>query len=177
MRNGIRSLSSAFGFACWLLLGQFSFLYALAIGLWSVVFLEYWKQRQVDLAVQWRVRGVSAIQHQRPEFRWDFEAEDPVTGEPRKVYPLARRLRTQLLQIPFALACVLALGGLVVVCNSLEIFINQVYDGPFKHYLALLPTMLLVVFTPTFSALLMAIATALTDMENYETTDGALRPE
>lgn len=169
-------LPSVFGFASWLLLGRFSVVYTLAVGLWSVVFLEYWKQREVDLAVQWGVRGVSAIQHQRPEFRWEFEAEDPVTGEPRKVYPLARRLQTQLLQVPFALACIVALGGLVVVCNSLEIFINEVYDGPFKQYLAFLPTVLLVVFTPTFSAVLMRAATALTDRENYETTQGAPHP-
>ncbi|KAJ6444621.1 plasma membrane channel protein [Purpureocillium lavendulum] len=162
---------SAFGFACWLLLGQFSYVYTLGIGLWSVVFLEYWKQKEVDLAVQWGVRGVSAIQQHRPEFKWDFEAEDAVTGEPKRVYPQTKRLQTQLLQIPFALACVVALGGLVVICNSLEIFINEVYDGPFKQYLGFLPTILLVVFTPTFSAVLMGAANVLTDKENYETTD------
>ncbi|PHH65868.1 hypothetical protein CDD81_1237 [Ophiocordyceps australis] len=162
---------SALGFFAWLFLGQFSYLYALGCGLWSVVFLEYWKQKEVDLAVQWGVRGVSAIQHQRPQFRWDFEAVDQVTGEVKKVYPFTKRLQTQLLQIPFALACILALGGLVIICNSLEIFINEVYNGPFKQYLAFLPTVLLVVFTPTFSAVLMRAATALTDQENYETTD------
>ncbi|ODA76357.1 hypothetical protein RJ55_08203 [Drechmeria coniospora] len=162
---------SALGLTAWLLLGQFSFLYTLGCGLWSVVFFEYWKQKEVDLAVQWGVRGVSSIQQPRPEFKWEFEVEDAVTGEPRKVYPHTKRLRIQLLQIPFASACVLALGGLVVICNSLEIFINEVYTGPFKQYLAFLPTILLVVFTPTFSAVLTKAANALTDKENYETVD------
>lgn len=118
-----------------MLLGQFSILYALLSCLWSVVFFEYWKQREVDLAVTWGTRGVSKIQHQRPEFKWEFEAEDPVTGEPVKVYSPYKRFQTQLLQVPFALACILVLGSLVVTCNSLEIFINEVYNGPFKQYL------------------------------------------
>lgn len=130
---------SALGFACWLLLGQFSYFYALGTGLWSVVFFEYWKKKEVDLAVQWGVRGVSSIQQTRPEFKWDHEEEDPVTGEPVKVYPPLERVKTQLLQIPFALVCIVVLGALIVTCNSLEIFINEVYNGPFKQYLVRSP--------------------------------------
>ena len=126
---------SAAGFAAWMLLGQFSVLYALLSCFWSVIFFEYWKQREVDLAVQWGVRGVSSIQHPRPDFKWDFEAEDAVTGEPVKVYPPKKRFQTQLLQVPFALACIVVLGGLVVTCNSLEVFINEVYNGPGRQYL------------------------------------------
>ena len=126
---------TAMGFAAWMLLGQFSYIYTLASCLWSVVFFEYWKKKQVDLAVTWGVRGVSNIQHQRPEFQWEYEAEDAVTGEPVKVYPPFKRLQTQLLQIPFAVACIVVLGGLVLTCNSLEVFINEVYNGPGKQYL------------------------------------------
>lgn len=35
--------------------------------------------------------------------------------------------------------------------------------------------MILVIFTPTFSAVLMSAANALTDMENYDTIDGKVR--
>jgi hypothetical protein len=130
---------AALGLGAWMLLGQFSSVYALGCGLWSVIFLEYWKREETDLAVRWGVRGVSAIQLPRTQFCWEYEAEDAVTGEPVKVYPYMKRLRTQLLQIPFAVACVLALGSLVVIANSLEIFINQVYDGPGKQYLVSSP--------------------------------------
>ncbi|KAF5123571.1 hypothetical protein E5D57_011486 [Metarhizium anisopliae] len=162
---------AALGLGAWVLLGQFSFVYGLGCGLWTVVFLEYWKKKEVDLAVRWGVRGVSALQLPRTQFEWEYEAEDAVTGEPVKVYPYMKRLKTQLLQIPFAIACVLVLGSLVVIANSLEIFINQVYDGPGKQYLGFLPTMILVIFTPTFSAVLMSAANALTDKENYDTVD------
>jgi anoctamin-10 len=132
---------SAIGFAAWTLLGQFSYVYALVNCLWSVVFFEYWRQQQADLAVTWGVRGVSSIQQPRPEFKWEYEAEDPATGEPVKVYPPTKRLRTQLLQIPFALVCIMLLGSLVATCNSLEVFINEVYSGGGKQYLVSRPLM------------------------------------
>ena len=126
---------ASMGFGAWLLLGKFSFLYALISSMWSVVFFEYWRKKEVDLAVQWGVRNVSNIQHKRPEFKYDFEGEDPVTGETVKVYPPTKRLQTQLLQIPFGLICIVVLGCLIATCNSLEIFIKEVYDGPLQQYL------------------------------------------
>lgn len=126
---------AALGFSAWLMLGQFSWIYALGSSLWSVVFFEYWKKKELDLSVRWGVRNVSKIQLPRPEFRWEYEAEDAVTGEPVQVYPPIKRLQTQALQIPFALLCIAVLGSLSLTAISLEIFINQVYDGPFKAYL------------------------------------------
>ncbi|TDZ26586.1 Uncharacterized protein Cob_v000863 [Colletotrichum orbiculare MAFF 240422] len=159
------------GFAAWMFFGQFSWLYALTSCLWSVVFFEFWKKKEVDLAVQWGVRGVSNIQHPRPQFEFERQAEDPITGEAVKIYSPIKRLQTQLLQIPFAAACIVVLGTLIVTCNSLEIFINEVYNGPFQAYLGFLPTIILVVLTPTFSTVLTKFATRLTEMENYETID------
>ncbi|KAF7562489.1 hypothetical protein G7046_g1630 [Stylonectria norvegica] len=164
-------IPSALGFGSWLLLGQFSWVYALLNGLWSVVFFEFWKKEETDLAVQWGVRGVSNIQQSRPEFEWEHEAEDPITGEAVKVYPPLKRVQTQLLQIPFGVVCIVVLGSLVVTCNSLEVFINEVYNGPGKSWLTFLPTILLVIGTPTFSSILMSAAEKLNTMENYATVD------
>lgn len=123
------------GLTAWLFLGSFSVVYAALSCLWCVVFFEYWRKKEVDLAVLWGVRNVSNISHARPNFRWEREAEDPVTGETIRVYSHIKRLRVQLLQIPFALCCVGLLGGLVVACNSLEVFINEVYSGGGKQIL------------------------------------------
>ncbi|KXX80252.1 Anoctamin-10 [Madurella mycetomatis] len=149
---------AAFGFAAWLVLGQFSWFYAAVNCLWSVVFFEHWKMKEVDLAVQWG-------------FKFERESVDPVTGEIVKVYSPYKRLARQLLQVPFAAACVVVLGGLIVSCFAIEIFITEVYNGPFKQYLTFLPTILLTVFMPTFTALLTNLAERLTEMENYETHD------
>ncbi|KAF7535859.1 hypothetical protein G7054_g5015 [Neopestalotiopsis clavispora] len=162
---------AAFGFAAWLILGQYSWFYALVNSLWSVIFFEYWKKKEVDLAVQWGVRGVSRIQHPRSSYKWDHEAVDPITKEPVKVYSARKRLQTQLLQVPFALVCLLILGALYVFCFSIEIFLGEIYNGPLKAYLTFLPTIILTAFTPTLSTILSNLAQRLTDMENYQTHD------
>lgn len=126
---------AAFGFGAWLILGQFSTFYALVNCLWCIIFFEYWKKKEVDLAVQWGVRGVSKIQHPRTEFVFDRETRDPVTGEVVKHFSPVKRLQRQLLQLPFAVSCLLVLGTLIVSCFSIEIFIAEVYNGPFKSYL------------------------------------------
>lgn len=162
---------AAVGFGAWVLLGQFSWLYAIANCLWSVVFFEYWRKREVDLAVQWGTRGVSALQRPRAQFHFEREAVDPVTGEIVKVWSPLKRLQRQLLQVPFALGCVVILGSLIVSCFSIEIFISEIYNGPFKKYLVFLPTVLLTVFMPMLTTLLTNFATQLTELENYETHD------
>ncbi|ROW02213.1 hypothetical protein VSDG_02581 [Cytospora chrysosperma] len=162
---------AAFGFGAWLILGQFSLVYAAVNCLWSVVFFEYWKKKEVDLAVQWGVRGVSRIQLPRTQFHFERETQDPVTGEIIKVYPPLKRLQRQLLQVPFALVCLLVLGSLIISCFSIEIFISEVYNGPFKQYLVFLPTVLLTVFMPALTTILTNLAEKLTVLENYETHD------
>lgn len=126
---------AAFGFGAWIIFGQYSFFYAFMNSLWTVVFFEWWKKKEVDLAVQWGVRGVSRIQHPRTQFKWDHEAADPVTGEPVKIYSPTKRLKSQLLQIPFAFACLVVLGAIYLFCFSIEIFLSEVYNGPLKSYL------------------------------------------
>ncbi|KAH8779083.1 plasma membrane stress response protein-like protein [Hyaloscypha sp. PMI_1271] len=162
---------AGFGFCAWILLGQFSALYAIINALWGIIFIEYWKKQETDLAVQWGVRGVSKIQHKRPEFRHENTVNDPITGEEIKVYSPVKRLARQLLQVPFAIAAASVLGSLIAGCFAIEIFISEVYDGPFKGYLTFLPTVILTTVMPTLSALLTGFARKLTDLENYETQD------
>lgn len=126
---------AAFGLGAWLVLGQYSSFYAVVNCLWSVVFFEHWKMKEVDLAVQWGVRGVSKVQHPRPQFQFEREIQDPITGEIVKVYSPYKRLAYQALQVPFALACVVSIGGVIASCFAMEIFISEVYNGPFKQYL------------------------------------------
>ncbi|ESZ94213.1 hypothetical protein SBOR_5398 [Sclerotinia borealis F-4128] len=162
---------AVFGFCAWVLFGQYSPVYAIVNGLWGIVYTEYWKKQETDLAVQWGVRGVSKIQHQRPDFKHEREIKDPVTGEQIRFYSPVKRLSRQLLQVPFALCATVILGSLIATCFAIEIFISEVYNGPFKTYLIFLPTVILTVFMPTLSVLLTGFASKLTDLENYETID------
>ena len=126
---------AVFGAGAWLVLGASSWVYAVVNCLWAVVFFEHWRVKEVDLAVQWGVRGVGKIQHPRPQFQFEREGVDPITGDVVRVFSPYRRLARQLLQVPFAAVCVLALGGAIASCFAIEIFITEVYSGPFKQYL------------------------------------------
>ncbi|KUJ23929.1 DUF590-domain-containing protein [Mollisia scopiformis] len=149
--------------------------FSIALGfitcLWSVIFVEYWTLQEVDLAVHWRVHGVSTIQHVRPEFKSERETKDLITGETVKVFSPYKRLARQALQIPFALVAGTALGFLITLCFGIEIFISEVYDGPFKSILVYLPTGLLATLEPSLTGILEKVAIRLTDFENYPTAD------
>ncbi|OAX80467.1 hypothetical protein ACJ72_05202 [Emergomyces africanus] len=162
---------AAFGVACWVLLGHFSITYAIANCLSCVVFSEMWKRQESDLRIRWQVKNVSEIRTKRREFKYLSKSVDPATGEESLVFPATTRLGRQLLQVPFAIVAILALGTLIATCFGIEIFISEVYAGPFKSYLVFIPTILLSLFVPTISAILTNIAKRLTDYENYETQD------
>jgi anoctamin-10 len=162
---------AAFGFSCWVLLGHFSTIYAIVNGLWCVIFVEWWKRQETDLAIRWGVRNVSAIQKKRREFEHEKEIKDPITGEIVRWFPAKKRLQRQLLQIPFAILAAVALGTLICTCFGIEIFLSEVYNGPLKSVLVFIPTVLLTTLLPTISAFLTRFATRLTEFENYETQD------
>lgn len=162
---------AVFGFSCWVLLGHFSPVYAVVNGLWCVIFVEWWKRQETDLAIGWGVKNVSSYEHRRREFKPEKMVTDPVTGETIPYFPAKTRLLRQLLQIPFALLSVLALGSLICTCYAIEIFISEVYNGPFKSYLTFTPTIILTLAVPTISTYLIGIAERLTAFENYETQD------
>lgn len=157
------------GVLCWAFLGYFSSIYAIGLSLWCVVFTEWWKHQEHDLALRWGVNGVRHIETKRHEFKASMSASDPVTGEQLRIFPATERLQRQLMQIPFGLAAITALGSLIAICFAIEVFISEVYDGPFKSMLVFLPTVILSTGTPLLSGVMTKAATRLTDWENYET--------
>lgn len=103
--------------------------------LWCIVFTEYWKHQEVDLAVRWGVRGVSKIESRRKEFQHEKQITDPVTGEQVAMFSATKRLQRQLLQVPFALGAATILGSLIATCFGIEVFISEIYHGPLKWLL------------------------------------------
>jgi anoctamin-10 len=126
---------AVFGISSYYVLGSFSPIYAIINGLWCIVFTEWWKYQEVDLAINWGVRGVSQLDGKRREFKADKVIEDPVTGEKVGFFTSTKRLQRQLLQIPFALIAAGLLGCLIAVCFGIEVFVSEVYDGPLKSVL------------------------------------------
>ena len=81
------------------------------------------------------MRGVSEIQEKRREFHHEKEIRDPITGETRHMFPASKRLARQALAIPFGIIAILCLGTIIATCFGIEIFLSEVYNGPFKSIL------------------------------------------
>ena len=142
---------AAFGFSCWVLLGTFSPIYAVVNAVWCVVFVEYWKRQELELSIRWGVKNVSSIEDKRKEFRPEKHTRDPVTGEDVAYFPARKRLLRQLLQIPLAIVTAISLGTIICFSYAIEIFISEVYSGPFKYLLVYTPTVILTLAVPTVS--------------------------
>ncbi|KAH9877642.1 hypothetical protein IAQ61_003010 [Plenodomus lingam] len=162
---------AAFGFASWLFLAPFSPIYGLVSAIWCTVFTEYWKRQEIDLGVRWGVKGVSNIDVRKRDFQPEKTITDPITGEQVGFFPASKRFQRQLLQIPFALIAATSLGAVIATCFAIEVFISEVYNGPFKSFLIFIPTGILTTVNPILNTILTTVATRLTEFENYETSN------
>lgn len=122
------------GVFAWAFLPQYSLLFALMIGVWCTVFLEYWKIKQQDLAIRWNVRGVGNLKANRPQFRHETTIVD-AAGRLLHHFPRWKRIARQLLVVPFVLISTLFLGVLIAIVFIIETFISEAYEGPYKFYL------------------------------------------
>ena len=159
------------GIICWYYFGPYSITFAVVNCLWCLVFVEFWKIRETDLSQRWNVKEVGSLKVNRVQYVWEKEFKDPITGQLSKVFPARKQFLRQLLLIPFTSAATIVLGSLIVVTFALEVFISEVYNGSLKQYLEFLPTILFSLALPAITNVLTAIATRLTDYENYRTQD------
>jgi hypothetical protein len=121
------------GFA-WMFLPKYSLGFALIIGIWCTIFLEYWKIQELDLAIRWNVRGVGSLKANRPQYYFEKEIVD-ISGRVQYYFPKWKQIIRQLAVVPFVLLSTLLLGLLITVLFAIEIFITETYEGPYQFYL------------------------------------------
>ncbi|KAL7785510.1 calcium-activated chloride channel domain-containing protein [Trichoderma ceciliae] len=158
------------GLIAWLWLPKYSLAYAILIVIWCTVFLEYWKVREVDLSIRWRVKGVNKTKTNRPEYKYEQVFVDKY-GRTIHYTPKWKQISRQLLQLPFMAIATVALGLMISAVFAVEILISDSYDGPNHFYLEYLPTVLLAVLIPYISSYLEGVAKWLTDFENHRIAD------
>ncbi|KAF1954251.1 DUF590-domain-containing protein [Byssothecium circinans] len=158
------------GILAWAFLPKYSLAFALVIGAWCAVFLEYWKIREVDLSIRWNVRGVSKLKHNRPQFRYEKEVID-AAGRVRHYFPRWKRIVRQLAVVPFLILCTAFLVAVIGGIFALETFIGEGYDGPYDYWLEYCPTVFLAILLPFINNYLESLAARLTEWENHRTQD------
>jgi len=130
------------------LLPAFNPLYGICLMVWTMAFKHSWERRQRDLAVRWGVKGFThLVEQRRAAYVTEGEKIDPVTGERRGWFPLYsptfyrltdtrwKRIARGMLQIPFGLAAGVGLAAVLTLIFAVEVFMSEVYNGPFKQFL------------------------------------------
>ncbi|GAA5877867.1 hypothetical protein JCM8547_002701 [Rhodosporidiobolus lusitaniae] len=158
---------SAFGLFMWLIGLPLHPLLGLGFVGWSVVFVETWSIREKGIAVQWGAYNLNRVEEDRPGFKGEGKEVDPATGAVREKWRFKKTLTRALATIPAYLTFVSVLGALISTIYVVETLLGEVYDGPFKKFLTLIPTVLFVTLVPQVSALWHFTASKLTNYENH----------
>lgn len=122
------------GLIAWQFLSKYSLAYAILTSVWCTVFLEYWKIKEVDLSIRWRVRGVNKVKVNRPSFQYENIIADE-NGRIKHYFPKWKQISRQLLQVPFILLSALALGLIICSVFVVEVLICETYEGPHRFVL------------------------------------------
>ncbi|ORY05118.1 DUF590-domain-containing protein [Basidiobolus meristosporus CBS 931.73] len=163
------AIPTAAGMLAYFMNGEFSIVFsAFTVG-WGVVFLELWKRRERELAIWWNVRNCSKVEQRRSAYVPSSTVRDSITGETIYYTPLWESWGKRAATIP-----VIILGGLlfslvVGIVFAVEVFLNELYQGPFHEYLVLFPVILYSASIPYLSQVYTDLARKLNDFENHET--------
>ncbi|KAJ3121323.1 hypothetical protein HK100_012427 [Physocladia obscura] len=163
---------AAFGAFAFLAFPQYSATYAVILCLWSVVFLAAWKKQEAGLADLWGVNFADRVDKERPEFIPDSVEIDSTSGQPILHYPFWKRW---IIHAGYTLPAILIFAAAVifvsVVILTTEVYTAEVYNGPNKAFVKLIPMIIYVLCLPLLQALYNALSVYITNLENSQSID------
>ncbi|RLP62029.1 hypothetical protein L150_00723 [Candida albicans Ca529L] len=147
---------------------RFSLTFAFINLLWGCLFLASWHRREQHLVNVWGVQNSHLIEEHNSEL-----AKVNERYEEKSTYFHANntngfRFLKQLAFIPIALVFVGVLVSYQLSCFCIEIFLTDIYDGPGKSLLTLLPTVLISVFVPILTIVYNAVTDIIIKWENHD---------
>lgn len=160
-------LPTASGLLFWLIGIEYSSAYAIILTLWSITFLETWKVKEKLLAIKWNSFNCHKVEKKRVEFIPEKVVKHFVTNEPVGYFPWWKREARKFVTIPVFVLFGIGISALITVITAIELVIAEVYTGPFKKGLALLPTVLFAASVPQLVGLWQSTAVKLSDWENH----------
>lgn len=141
---------SLFGVLSYFFFSAYDPIYGVILGIWTIAFKHAWERRQRELAVQWGVKGFTRlVEQRRAAYVTEGERIDPITGQKVGWFPKYdafingiviyhcrwKSLLRRMLFIPFGMASAVILTAILTFLFAGEIYLNEVYDGPFKEFL------------------------------------------
>lgn len=165
---GSLAILSVFGLMAYVRSKSYSLTYAFVNLVWGTSFWLLWKRREGYLANFWGVQNSHKIDEYNAELtslNKDFERVSSYKHRDRYE---GRRFLKQVAFVPIALVFVAILVSYQLGCFVIEIFLTEIYDGPGKSLLNLLPTVLITVFVPILTAAYNFVVEQYLTWENHD---------
>lgn len=137
--------------------------------LWGTFFLAFWHRKQQYLVNLWGVQNSHLVEEHSLELAEINERFEPQSSYLHKNNTEGFRFVKQLFFIPIALAFAAVLISYQLGCFFIEIFLTDLYDGPGKSYLTLLPTVLISVFVPILTIIYNLVTSVVIKLEGHDT--------
>ena len=157
------------GFIFWLSGLANHHMYACLVVLWAIAFVEYWHIRERMLAVRWGMTGVSSVSERNSHFTPRTKSLSPITGMEEEVFENWRRDVRFLLCVPVTILFLVFLVSTMAAIFLFQVVVDEVYDGPAKSLVALIPTILFSTCIPLIQSAWRMAAQIMTNFENHAT--------
>ncbi|CAK7896508.1 hypothetical protein CAAN1_17S02652 [[Candida] anglica] len=146
---------------------RFSMTYTVINLVWGVLFITLWNRRERYLTNFWGVQNCHKVEEHLIEAaklneKKEGEATETLNGNSDGI-----RFLKQVAFVPVALVFTAVLVSYQLGCFVLEIFLSEIYDGPGKVFLTLLPTVLISVFVPVLTIVYNLVAGACISWESH----------
>ncbi|AXA48214.1 cortical ER protein involved in ER-plasma membrane tethering [Malassezia restricta] len=157
------------GFIFWLSGLANHHMYACLVVLWAIAFVEYWHIRERMLAVRWGMTGVSSVSERNSHFTPRTKSLSPITGMEEEVFENWRHDVRSLLCVPVTILFLVFLVSTMAAIFLFQVVVDEVYDGPAKSLVALIPTILFSTCIPLIQSAWRMAAQIMTNFENHAT--------
>ncbi|KAI5964751.1 uncharacterized protein KGF55_001821 [Candida pseudojiufengensis] len=146
----------------------YSLTYSFINLIWGTFFINYWHRKEQYLVNLWGVQNSHLIQEHKSELAKLNEKYEEKSTYVHQNNVNGYRFLKQLFFIPIALGFVGILVSYQLGCFFIEIFLTDLYDGPGKSLLTLLPTILISVFIPILTIVYNLVAEFFIKLENHD---------
>ena len=119
--------AAALGAGFYVLRLPFSPVYSVALVLWSITFVEYWRIRERALSVRWGTRGSFRVERRRAQYE---AIEGAQAGPGTESYPWWKRDARILATLPIIATFAFGLTAILTGIFLFEAFVTQLYSGP-----------------------------------------------
>lgn len=147
--------------------GRYSIIFTIINCFWSSGFYIYWNFKEKSLSNLWNLKNVDKIK----KFNLLKKNSEKKVNSILPSVDNSITLLKQFAFVPIAIGFIVTLIFYQLSCFVLEIFINEIYEGPLKSILSLIPTVLVCAIVPIVTIVYTMIVNKYLDFEKNSTNN------